>query len=55
MGDFNFDSEHNFRKNDGLPLENLSLQEYMPKAVDVWSALNADKKSGKTFDSGMFP
>lgn len=55
LGDFNFDSERNFRIDDNHPLENLMLQKNMPQALDVWDVLHADKTSGKTFDNGMLP
>jgi hypothetical protein len=51
LGDFNFDSERNFEL-DGLPVENNILSTVMPNAVDTWAALNPERSSGKTFDSG---
>eukprot|EP01111_Echinosteliopsis_oligospora_P015053 TRINITY_DN5826_c0_g1_i1.p1 TRINITY_DN5826_c0_g1~~TRINITY_DN5826_c0_g1_i1.p1 ORF type:complete len:299 (-),score=57.04 TRINITY_DN5826_c0_g1_i1:53-949(-) len=52
MGDFNFDNERNFNKEDkSIPLENKVLEEIMPNAKDVWLSLFPDSpSSGKTFD-----
>jgi len=49
MGDFNFDSTRNFRKDDGNPLENLNIQDFFP-GCDVWSNLWPDDP-GPTFDT----
>jgi tyrosyl-DNA phosphodiesterase 2 len=49
VGDFNFDSQRNFRMSD-LPLENDCIVEFYPDYVDVWAALRPDER-GLTFDS----
>jgi tyrosyl-DNA phosphodiesterase 2 len=49
-GDFNFDSDRNFARNDRLPLENAHLIKSFPRGQDVWAALNPND-AGKTFDS----
>jgi len=48
-GDFNFDSDRNFR-NDGRPLENNILTSVMPLFKDVWLQLHP-LCSGKTYDT----
>lgn len=53
VGDFNFDSDRNFRPPHD-PLENLALQRFMPDFVDVWSALRPSER-GLTFDSATNP
>eukprot|EP01080_Neovahlkampfia_damariscottae_P000023 gene23-4274_t len=50
MGDFNFDSERNYNLNDGKSLENDNLLKF-PDYKDIWSLLNKDESSGKTFDT----
>jgi len=52
VGDFNFDSEQNF-KPPHEPLENEALVQIMPEFVDLWPALRAER--GLTFDSGVNP
>lgn len=48
-GDFNFDSDRNFRE-DGLPLENRSLKDFFEEYSDVWPTLRPNEK-GYTYDS----
>lgn len=48
-GDFNFDSDRNFR-DDGRPLENDILNGVMPLYKDVWLQLHPPA-SGKTYDT----
>lgn len=49
MGDFNFDSDRNFRKG-VMPLENDNIAAHYPDYVDVWPTLRPEEK-GYTFDS----
>lgn len=50
MGDFNFGSERNYRKEDrNQPLHNTALIEHLPSYVDMWSSLNPRNK-GYTFE-----
>eukprot|EP00927_Polykrikos_kofoidii_P052324 TRINITY_DN46105_c0_g1_i1.p1 TRINITY_DN46105_c0_g1~~TRINITY_DN46105_c0_g1_i1.p1 ORF type:complete len:351 (-),score=36.91 TRINITY_DN46105_c0_g1_i1:22-1035(-) len=52
VGDFNFDSERNF-KAPHAPLDNLALAKCLPGFVDVWPELRADP--GLTFNSAINP
>eukprot|EP01063_Lacrimia_lanifica_P035248 TRINITY_DN6679_c0_g1_i2.p1 TRINITY_DN6679_c0_g1~~TRINITY_DN6679_c0_g1_i2.p1 ORF type:complete len:346 (+),score=97.54 TRINITY_DN6679_c0_g1_i2:97-1134(+) len=49
-GDFNFDSDRNFVKNDGQPLENDVLAKEIPAWRDAWPRLHPNTP-GKTFDT----
>merc|ERR1712032_131478 len=53
VGDFNFDSEHNFVPPHD-PLENEALARFLPGFVDVWAALRPSER-GLTFDSKTNP
>lgn len=52
VGDFNFDSQRNY-KPPHVPLENEALAQIMPQFVDVWSHLR--QEAGHTFDSTVNP
>jgi tyrosyl-DNA phosphodiesterase 2 len=51
MGDFNFDSEKNYLKNDKNPIENENLKNYCSDYIDIWPFLR--KEEGKTFDTDL--
>jgi len=53
LGDFNFDSERNF-KPPHQPLENEALARLAPDFVDLWPALRPEER-GLTFDSVTNP
>lgn len=53
VGDFNFDSERNFKPPHD-PLENEALAAYAPDFVDLWPALHPGER-GLTFDSVVNP
>eukprot|EP00418_Pyrodinium_bahamense_P093191 CAMPEP_0179026728 /NCGR_PEP_ID=MMETSP0796-20121207/8667_1 /TAXON_ID=73915 /ORGANISM="Pyrodinium bahamense, Strain pbaha01" /LENGTH=339 /DNA_ID=CAMNT_0020722823 /DNA_START=16 /DNA_END=1035 /DNA_ORIENTATION=- len=52
VGDFNFDSQRNF-KAPHVPLDNVALAKCLHGFVDVWPALRADR--GCTFNSQVNP
>jgi tyrosyl-DNA phosphodiesterase 2 len=51
MGDFNFDSEKNYLKNDTNPIENENLKNYCSDYIDIWPFLKEEE--GKTFDTDL--